>query len=249
LIGILPLIFFIVAWPTPSQSKKQSTPSWKELDFVGCILIIGASVLVLFALQQAGLGENSWGTAMFIAPLLVGCACWALLFGWEFVVARFWDGKLVTMFPLRLLRKRVFIGNVLSILLAGFPYFLIIYSLPLRLEVVNAQSPLMVGVSLLPILAAIAVASTVSGMVNKTSHRICATLVLGSVLMVIATALLSTLANTTRVALKMYGFEVVFGLGFGLVGSTVSLGAAFECEPKDKSKWSPTHSGRFLSLS
>jgi hypothetical protein len=34
----------------------------------------------------------------------------------------------------------------------------------------------------------------------------------------------------------MYGFEVFMGLGFGLMVSTVSLGAMIEADAQDKSK-------------
>ena len=209
----------------------------KELDIIGCILVIAASVLVVFSFQEAGLKDNAWGTALFIVPLLVGCVCWAILFGWELVVARFWEGNIATMFPLRLTKKRVYMGYVFSTLLAGFPYFVVIYSLPLRLQVVNGKSPLLAGVSLLPMLGAVAVASMVGGAVNGKKNNTCATLVVASLFMVMGTALLSTLKNTFQVEPKMYGFQVFVGLGFGLTVSTVSLGAALECEVRDNSRY------------
>lgn len=141
------------------------------------------------------------------------------------------------MFPLRLIKKRVYMGYVFSTLLAGFPYFMVIYSLPLRLQVVNGKSPLLAGVSLLPMLGAVAVGSTVGGAMNGKKNRTCATLFAAALFMVTGTALLSTLTNTFRVEPKMYGFQVLVGLGFGLTVSTVSLGAGLECEARDNSKW------------
>jgi len=53
--------------------------------------------------------------------------------------------------------------------------------------------------------------------------------------MLIGSATLSTLDNTVSIPAKMYGFEVFHGLGFGLMVSTVSLGAVLECEMRDSS--------------
>jgi len=150
-------------------------------------------------------------------------------------VARFWEETLATMFPLRLIKRRVYMAYVLSTLLIGFPYFLIIYSLPLRFQVVNGRSPLAAGVLLLPMLGSSAVASMIGGAVNGKKNRACATLLVGSGFMIIGTALLSTLSNTTDVQPRIYGFQVFVGLGFGLTVSTVSLGAGLESEVRDNS--------------
>ena len=236
-IGITPLVLFLISWPQPGQIREIQRRSVKELDVIGAVLVIAASVLVVFSLQEAGLKDNVWGTAIFIVPLIVGCVCWALLFGWEVVVAQLWEGRIATMFPLSLIKKRVYMGYVFATLFAGFPYFMVIYSLPLRLQVVNGKSPLSAGLSLLPMLGAVAVASMIGGAVNGKKNNTCATLFVASLFMVLGTALLSTLINTVRVEPKTYGFQVLVGLGFGLTVSTVSLGAALECEIRDMSEF------------
>lgn len=232
--GIGPLILFIIAWPKPHHIRHAQLRPIKELDVFGAFLVIAASVLVVFAFQEAGLKPNSWNTALFIAPLVIGILCWVALLGWEVIVAKFWEGTIATMFPLRLIRRRVYMGHFLSTLLAGFPYFVVIYSLPLRMQVVNGKSPLVAGVSLLPMLGAVAVASTVAGAVNSRRDLIFPTLFVGSLFIVIGTATLSTLKNVVAVESRMYGFEVFIGLGFGLMVSTASLGAILECELRDR---------------
>lgn len=237
--GIFPLVLFIIAWPKPNQIRHAQLKPFKELDIASTVLIIAASVLFVFSFQEAGTktNVNPWKTAAFIAPLVAGCLCWAGLVGWEIFVAKFWEAKkLMTMFPLRLMQKRVYMGYALATLLVGFPYFVVLYSLPLRLQVVNGKSALGAGLSLLPILGATAVASTIGGGINSKKDRLFGTLMMGSLFMLIGTATLSTLSYTDKVEAKMYGFEVFVGLGFGLMVSTVSLGAALECELRDTSK-------------
>jgi MFS family permease len=235
-IGIGPLILFIIAWPKPSQLRPAQRRPLKELDIVGTILIIAASVLIVFSFQEAGLKPNSWKQAIFIAPLVIGLLCAAALVGWEYLVARFSERKLATMFPLRLMTRRVYMGCVATALLGGLPYFVTIYALPLRLQVVNEKSPLLAGLSLLPMLGSVAVASALGGGIHRKRERIFGTLLAGSLLMVIGSASLSTLDNFVAVSAKMYGFEVFMGLGFGLMVSTVSLGAMIEADTRDRSK-------------
>ena len=237
--GIIPLILFIIAWPSPKLLRPAQLRPWKELDIIGATLIIAASVLTVFSFQEAGLKPNSWKTAIFVAPLIIGCLGWAALFGWEILVDRFWESRFATMFPLRLMKHRVYMGHAVCTLLVGFPYFMAIYSLPLRVQVVNGKSQLIAGVSLLPMLGSVAIASTVGGAMNSKKDRICLTLVVGSVFMVIGTACLSTLSNVVALESNMFGFQVFVGLGFGLMVSTVSLGANLESEKRDSSESFP----------
>ena len=235
-IGIGPLILFIIAWPKPNQLRPAQRRPLKELDVVGATLIIAASVLIVFSFQNAGLKSGAWKQAIFIAPLLVGCLCAAGLVGWEYFTAYSWDGRFATMFPLRLMKRRVYMGCVATALLGGFPYFVVIYALPLRLQVVNQKSALLAGVSLLPLLGAVAVSSALGGLIHTKRERIFGTLLGGSLFTLIGSACLSTLDNTVSVPAKIYGFEVFMGIGFGLMVSTVSLGAMIEASARDKSK-------------
>lgn len=235
-IGIIPLIAFIVAWPKPHQIHHPELRSFKQLDFLGAGIVIAASVLVVFSFQEAGLRAEAWNNAIFIAPLVVGIILWFALFGWETLAARNWENWLMTMFPLRLVKQRVFMGHYMTTLLAGFPYFLVIYALPLRIQVVNGRSALTAGVSLMPMLGAVAVASTISGMLNSKKDFFCFTLLTGALFMTIGTAALSSLESAVAIPAKMYGFQVFVGLGFGLMVSTVSIGASLECELRDRSK-------------
>jgi hypothetical protein len=193
-------------------------------------------VLIVFAFQNAGVKANAWRQAIFVAPLVIGCVCALGLVGWEYFVSRAWKGKFATMFPLRLMKRRVYMGCVATALLGGFPYFVVIYALPLRLQVVNEKSALQAGVSLLPMLGAVAVASAAGGRIHRKRERIFGTLLVGSLLMLIGSACLSTLDNTVAVPAKTYGFEIFMGLGFGFMVSTVSLGAMIEAEVRDKSE-------------
>jgi hypothetical protein len=236
-IGAISILLFILAWPGPNTKYIHHAHrlSWKHLDILGALLLIAASVLVVFAFQSAGLHPGNWNAALFIAPLLFGVLCYLLLFTWEYLVAKHWEDRFATMFPLRLLQQRVYIGYVLLTLLGGFPYFMIIYSLPARIQIVNQKSQLVAGLSLLPMVGTVAISSTVAAILNTKKNLIFPTLLVSAIFGTIGAATLSTLENGNRVEGKMYGFQIFVGLGFGLMVSTTSIGGSLECQLRDNS--------------
>ncbi|TVY82078.1 Efflux pump roqT [Lachnellula suecica] len=232
-IGLVPLIMFVIAWPKAHQLVHAPRRSWKELDILGCILLIAATVLVVFSFQQAGIRDNAWKQPIFIVPLVIGLLCAFFLFCWEVAVARYWEDKIATMFPLRLMRRRVYMGYVLSTLLTGFPYFTVMFSLPIRMQVVGRKTALMAGLSLLPMLGTVALGTVLGGAINGNRDLKFPTLVVATIFMTIGCAALSTVEATGGLQGGIYGFQVFAGLGFGTLISTVSMAASLECEIRD----------------
>ena len=144
------MVLFYLTWPKKEFLPNIEKRSWKDLDFLGSFLVIAASVLVVFAFQNAGsnVGEEPWRQPTFIAAVVVGTLCWAALFAWEAFFERRGKDKMAA-FPLRLLRNHVYGFGVLNTMFLGFPYLTTVYALPLRLQVVNGKSPLDAGVMLL----------------------------------------------------------------------------------------------------
>jgi hypothetical protein len=226
-VAVVAVVLFLLTWPTESMMKQPVRRSWKQLDFLGSSLLIAASVLVVFAFQQAGLRPNSWDTAMFLAPLLVGCLCWCILLTWELFASNL---SISAILPPRLLKRRVYISTVIITILTGFVNFTAIYSLPLHFQIVNGSSPLTAGIALLPLLVSAAIGSMLGGL--TAIHHFPA-LAIANGLIAIGTGLLSTLSNHHGVEHKTYGFEVPLGLGMGLSISTSTLLAALQCESGD----------------
>lgn len=106
------------------------------------------------------------------------------------------------MFPWRLVTNRVDMFGLATTLLLEFFYFVVIYSLPLRFQVVNGKRPLAAGLELLPMLGSAAVAGFLGGMVNGTKNRMFPTFLVGANLCVVGTSCLSSLENTEYVEAK-----------------------------------------------
>ncbi|KAI2619234.1 major facilitator superfamily transporter [Hypoxylon sp. NC1633] len=232
-IGLVSMLLFYSTWPDARYLPHHERRSWKELDYVGSILLIAAAVLVVYPFQNAGIQADQWSKAIFIAPLVIGVALWLALLAWSIFVDRCWRDSIAAAFPIRLLQDRVYASAVLNTLLLGFPYMLIIYAFPLRLQIVNDKDPLLAGVMLLPMLGSSAAGSILSGSINNKQNRIFETLLVATCLMVLGCGLLSTLSSSYELESKALGFLVFVGLGFGMTVSTTTIVAAYHASVQD----------------
>jgi len=200
---------------------------WKEFDFLGSFLLTVASALTVFALQNASTDPNQWGRAAFLAPFLVALGSWAAFGGWEWQVERnYAKGKsaVTPTWPASLLQNRLIAASLLYSVFTSITFFIVIFPLPLRFQIVNRESSLMAGVLLLPMLGAVAIGSTLSGSVmNKTKNLLFETLLSGACFLLLGCGLLTTLSSEQPLEAKSLGFAVFVGLGNGLSVSGVTI--------------------------
>ncbi|KAG6067695.1 hypothetical protein E4U32_003077 [Claviceps aff. humidiphila group G2b] len=235
-IGVVALVVFLLSWPKKEHRPVLHQHSWKELDYPGAILTIAAAVLVVFAFQNAGGSSsttNHWSSALFIAPLTLGILSWVALFAWQYAVERRFASRFSPIFPIRLFHHAMYSSGLLNTLLLGFPYLLLIYVVPLRIQVVGGKSALLAGIMLLPMLVSVAVGSILSGAVNARKRVILESLLVGSCLMLLGCGLLTTLSVQELDTAKLLGFIVFGGLGFGLTVSSSTIIASQEVPPRD----------------
>ncbi|EHK15812.1 uncharacterized protein TRIVIDRAFT_116619, partial [Trichoderma virens Gv29-8] len=105
--------------------------------------------------------------------------------------------------------------STLTTFLLGYPHLLLIFSFPIRMQIVSGKSPLLAGLTLLPMLGTVAIGSMVSGKVNAVKDHLSGTLRCGSWLMGLGFVLLTTIRGSEDDA-KAFGFLAFVGFGFGL---------------------------------
>lgn len=237
-IGFVSVLLFFLTWPKAEYLPTIEKRSCRELDLVSTTLLIAASILFVFPFQNAGEENDVWNKAIFIAPLVVAVVCWVALVAWEYVAEKKWGDRLATAFPLRLLRNRVYAAATVNMILLGFPFLLVVYAFPLRLQVVNGKTSLTAGVMLLPMLGSVAVGSVAGGMLNGAKNRLFETLFIAAALMLLGSGLMTTLSGSQDLEPKALGFLVFIGLGFGLNASSSTILAATESSIRDHGKHS-----------
>ncbi|KAH6607930.1 MFS general substrate transporter [Trichoderma cornu-damae] len=222
-IGLVSLLIFLVSWPGEETRPHARLRSWKRFDFAGTVLGIAASALVVFAFQNAGeSGPGAWKSAVFIAPITVGLACWMGLFAWAFAVDKWFAHSIVPIFPVQLFQNRLYTRSTITTLLMGYPHLLLIFCFPIRMQVVSGRSPLIAGLTMLPMLGTVALGSMVSGKVNANNNNnnnnkshLAETMRCGTWLMALGCVLLTTVRGSEDDA-KALGYLAFAGFGFGL---------------------------------
>lgn len=223
-------MIFYLTWPKAEYLPTIARRSWKDLDFVGSLLIIAAAVLVTFSFQNAGADETDahpWSQAIFIGPLVAGIICWMVVFAWGLFFERLWPRKMAAL-PFVLIRNHVFDASALNTIFLGFAYLAALYAIPLRLQVVNQKSAIMAGVLMLPMLGATGVGSVLTGMLSKKQNRLCETMMAGTILVTLGLALQTTVSDSEDLEPKFLGFLVFIGLGYGMITSAATIFTTIE---------------------
>lgn len=200
---------------------KFSNTSLRRIDILGAFLLLAASILLVFALEEGGT-RYAWSSAVVIATITLASFSWIAFAGWEYFVGRF-KSLLEPVFPLRLLQDRVLVRMMSTAFFVGFPFVTVVVNVPQRAQAVDGLSPVRAGLVLLPLLLTSPFAMAASGILTSNFNVPPAYLiVIGAILQLIGVGLTSSLPTTRfKISPQQYGYEVIMGLGFGLTLSTV----------------------------
>ena len=100
---------------TEARPRFWQALTWKisrRLDFTGAFLNLAASILLVFALEEGG-SRYPWKSAAIIATFILSGLMWIAFIGWEGTVGRLTNDVQEAIFPLRLLKDRIFVGLLL----------------------------------------------------------------------------------------------------------------------------------------
>ena len=218
LVGIL---WLLLSWPrrtSPKPSPRLDHHALRQVDYIGALLLLAASTLLVFALQEAGATTYLWNSPTIISTLVISGASWIAFFAWiSWLSFRKTRSETACIFPLHIALTRPTGPAIIAILCSGFPYFVTIINLPQRFQVANGDTPIMAGVHLLPLLCSMALGSGLGGAVsvkkNFTSH----TLIVAACLILLGCGLMSTLKNARIIDDAVYGYQFILGyVGFKL---------------------------------
>lgn len=212
---------------------------WTSFDVLGSFLTLAAPTLVVFSFQHAGEKKTpNWGHADFLAPLIVGIALFFCLVFWERYLGNRANNRFALAFPVELFKNRHYAAGAFSSLVLGFPYFIIVFSFPLRTQIVSEKDALIAGVMLLPMLGSTAVGTLAAGRLSSNTNRLFETLFAGACLLTLGCGLLSTVKGSGDDS-KALGFLVFAGLGFGFTASASSMLANVEAPVRDFGRFYP----------
>jgi EmrB/QacA subfamily drug resistance transporter len=208
-IGFVALVVaaLLLQLPRPSTQRPQ-------LDYFGTALM-AVAVTCLVLLSSWGGTEYDW-TSPVILGLIAGTAVAGVLF---VLVER---RAAEPILPLELFRNRTFVIAILASVLVGGGMFSAVSYLPTFLQMVSGQDATSSGLQMLPMMAGLLLASTVSGQLISATGRYKAFPVAGMILTALALVLLSTMDTTTG-SLESGVYMTVLGVGLGLMLQVLTL--------------------------
>jgi Na+/melibiose symporter-like transporter len=221
-------VLIFLFFRTPPQAKTVAATGkekFLQMDPVGITLIMGGIIAFILALEYGG-QTNPWSSSLVIGLLVGAVLIWITFAVWEI-----YQGDRAMLMP-RLLRKHSVWQPSLFQLCFAASYFILLYYLPIYFQSVDNASPIRSGVLNLPMVLAIAIGSTVSGViVSKTGHA--APFMLGgAVLAAVSAGLMYTFDIGTPTA-KWIGYQFFYGAATGLGFQMAINIAQANAEPAD----------------
>ncbi|KAJ5223824.1 hypothetical protein N7468_008366 [Penicillium chermesinum] len=217
-VSILVVIFFLPLKRVKGNRKLR----FKQIDYLGCVTMFIASVLILLPISWGGT-QYAWNSAGVIAPLVIG-----VVFIGVFIVVELKYAAL-PLIPMHIFKNGTVSGALAGSFFTGFMFYTNLYYFPQFFQVVYSASPVRSGVLLLPLILVQSFVSFVSGfIVSKTgNYTVC--LWAGFAIWAIACGLLSTISSTTSTA-KLVGYQILSAVGSGqtLQTNLIALQASVE---------------------
>ncbi len=208
-VGMLASAFIWKNLPFTRKGGKLSS-----IDFLGALLLSGATICVLLGLVWAQ-ADFGWTSGLTIGLFVTGAI---LLVGFVFQEGRHPQA----IFPRSIFRNRVFVQANLLVAIQGAGMFGAIQYLPTFIQTALGASATASGLVSTPQSIGMLATSIVGGQLVSRTGRFKYQVIFGASLTVFAAVLLQTL-DVGTVKWHIAAFMVLFGLGSGLVGPTISV--------------------------
>lgn len=199
------LLWFVLKLDT------SKTPVWeglKAIDWTGCLLVIGGTLMLLFGLDFGGV-SRPWNSATVICLIVFSVFIGALFVVNEKKLAKY------PVIPMDLFQHRSGVGSFVLCFCHGFVFMGQAYYLPLYFQAILGMSQIMSGVYFLPYVVAISVSGALTGLIIQKTGKYLPTTYLGLGVMALGVGLLITLDIELDWA-KLIIYQIIAGTGVGL---------------------------------
>ncbi|KIM90095.1 hypothetical protein PILCRDRAFT_1464 [Piloderma croceum F 1598] len=190
--------------PPSSFSEKL-----RRIDWIGNVIIMGSSTSFLLGLTWGGV-RYEWSSAQVITPIVLGLVGILAFMVYEAKVPE------EPTVPWRILGNRTTISGYLGTAFHGLVISASLFYLPVYFQACKGASPLRSGVDMLPYSFSIAPFAIVAGATATVWNKYKLQNVVAWCFITIGMGLQTTL-HTDSAIRNWVGFEIVAGIGFGLL--------------------------------
>lgn len=103
----------MIAWPRDKSQKNFTKAAFKSIDYAGALLLLVASILLIYVMTEAGTYVLDWDSGAVGACLTIVPVCLIAFVGWQWWLSDHPDWTIKVIFPVKVLTHRVIGGTVL----------------------------------------------------------------------------------------------------------------------------------------
>ena len=115
--GCVSLAVLLFIWP-PNVGLGRRLSPWgaiRKTDLFGNVLILAATTLMVFALQEAGAFTYAWNSSVIVLTLSLASLSWVVFITWEVFLGVKRQTMVEPILPLRLITHRVYMGALVCV--------------------------------------------------------------------------------------------------------------------------------------
>ncbi|OJJ67650.1 hypothetical protein ASPBRDRAFT_199881 [Aspergillus brasiliensis CBS 101740] len=228
-VGAVAILFlFHAPAPTFVPDPAKGSPLKQrlvQLDLEGTILFSASIICLLLAIEWGG-ANWPWSNGRIIALFVI---FGVTLMAFCIVQAK---KKELAMIPPRVAGNRNVWSCGLYSAMLGAAFYILVYYLPIWFQVIKGASAVRSGIMNLPMLVSLIVLSILSGALVSAMGYYTPTMILGCILVLISTALMTTFTPDTG-TVKWAGYQVIMGAGIGMGAQQTVLAMQASLPPKD----------------
>ena len=158
--AFLVLLFFLKV----HNPRTNILQGLRAIDWLGALLVIGATLMLLLGLQFGGL-SFPWNSATVICLIVFGAVVFGIFFVVEWKIAKY------PVIPLRILKKPTALAALAVASTHGFAFVATAYFLPYYFQVSLGASPIESAVWFLPLALVLALFSMTTGAIIQKTGR------------------------------------------------------------------------------
>ncbi|KAL1405301.1 hypothetical protein Q8F55_008928 [Vanrija albida] len=192
-----------------------------KCDWVGAAISMGWAVSLILALQWGGVTKR-WNDGSVIACLVLMGVLPVVFFLWEW-----WLGPERQMFKIHLIFRRTVFGASITLFMLFAVFMIVVYYLSINLQAVYRFSATDAGVRLLPLIMVQIFFLILSSRVIPKIRYFKYIVVAGPAFLAIGSGLLYMQRYGDPVS-RLYGYQVLLGVGIGLALQNSMLGVQIE---------------------
>ncbi|KAK1770262.1 major facilitator superfamily domain-containing protein [Phialemonium atrogriseum] len=222
-----PVFLFLLPHHRP-QKDMTVAKALKQADWLGSVLELGGTLTGIMAISFGGV-VYPWGSGRTIGLFVTAGVASALFLAQQHFA--FLTTKAHRIFPMELFKSKSMVLIWFLIVFPGCALVVPIFYQPLFFRFVHGDSPIDAAIRLLPVVMLFVFFAIAGGAIVSKTGWFYPWYLIGSLLIILGSALMYADIGLDSPAGKSYGYTAVMGIGAGAIGQLSYSIAQFKVDP------------------